>query len=114
MGVSFAKALAIATLCFCPPDNFEHLVLIKSVSPTLSMIERTPLFHIGARLAVKHESQFNILIHSIAVYQVEILKDISHILSPVFFKVGFIVMAGLLTIDIHFPFFGRYPGRKAR
>ena len=41
IGVSFTIALAIATLCFCPPDSFDTFVFLNFVSPTLSIISST-------------------------------------------------------------------------
>ena len=38
IGVSFTIALAIATLCFCPPDNFDTFVFLNFVNPTWSII----------------------------------------------------------------------------
>ena len=34
IGVSFAKARAIATLCFCPPDNLDTLVFLNLYKST--------------------------------------------------------------------------------
>ena len=36
---------------------------------------------------------------------IKVLKDIAYILSSVFFKILFVVMACLLAIDVHFAFF---------
>ncbi|MDY4997124.1 MAG: hypothetical protein SO108_05450, partial [Bacilli bacterium] len=41
IGVSLAKALAMATLCFCPPDNFDTLVFLYLVSPTFLINYKT-------------------------------------------------------------------------
>ena len=37
LAASFASALAIATLCFCPPESLETFFLVYSVSPTSSI-----------------------------------------------------------------------------
>ena len=34
IGTSLAKARAIATFCFCPPDNLDTLVFLYLVNPT--------------------------------------------------------------------------------
>ena len=44
IGVSFIIALAIATLCFCPPDNFETFVFLNLVKPTLFIISNIFFF----------------------------------------------------------------------
>jgi len=43
-GVSFAKHLAIATLCFCPPDNLDTLVFLYLVNPTFFIKSNTLSF----------------------------------------------------------------------
>ena len=44
IGVSFIIALAIATLCFWPPESFDTFVFLNSVSPTFSIISNTFCF----------------------------------------------------------------------
>ena len=44
IGVSLARALAIATLCFCPPDNLDTFVFLYFCNPTFFIRSFTLFF----------------------------------------------------------------------